>query len=280
MVLALALSACTALRFGYNQAPELAFWWLGGYVDFNADQKHDAKERIASWFRWHRQTQLPDYARQVEALRQQAEAPATAEQACQWYETGLARLNTAIDQGLPPVAELALTLTPEQLQNIERKYAKTNKEFVNDRMQANPEARRKAALKRVVERTEQFYGRLSDAQRERIAELMAQSPYSAETELLERKARQQDLLAVLKKVSTEHPPVAQVQAQLRGWVDRWQRSPREAHRTYQQRLLKYNCGFVAQVHNLATPEQRQQLSKRLQGWQEDFRALIAAAAPA
>ena len=32
------LTGCSALRFGYNQAPELAFWWLDGYADFDEVQ--------------------------------------------------------------------------------------------------------------------------------------------------------------------------------------------------------------------------------------------------
>ena len=56
------LTGCSALRFGYNQAPELAFWWLDGYADFDEAQSRQARERIAQWFSWHRRSQLPDVA--------------------------------------------------------------------------------------------------------------------------------------------------------------------------------------------------------------------------
>ena len=63
LCVAMAVSAgCSALRFGYNQASDLAYWWLDGYVDFNDAQSVLARNAIASWFAWHRGTQLPDYA--------------------------------------------------------------------------------------------------------------------------------------------------------------------------------------------------------------------------
>ena len=38
-VLALVLlSGCSALRFGYNQAPELVYWWLDNHVDVSPAQ--------------------------------------------------------------------------------------------------------------------------------------------------------------------------------------------------------------------------------------------------
>ncbi len=29
------LSACSAIKIGYNNLPELSYWWLDGYVDFD-----------------------------------------------------------------------------------------------------------------------------------------------------------------------------------------------------------------------------------------------------
>ncbi|MCX7224461.1 MAG: hypothetical protein NT071_02345, partial [Burkholderiales bacterium] len=38
LLLALLLSGCSALRLGYSQAPELAYWWLDSYFDFTEAQ--------------------------------------------------------------------------------------------------------------------------------------------------------------------------------------------------------------------------------------------------
>src|SRR5580765_4822032 len=44
-VLAL-LGACSALRIGYGAAPDLVYWWLDGYVDFDDTQTPRVREAI------------------------------------------------------------------------------------------------------------------------------------------------------------------------------------------------------------------------------------------
>ena len=39
LALALGLAACSAVRLGYANLPDLAYWWLDGYVDFSDEQE-------------------------------------------------------------------------------------------------------------------------------------------------------------------------------------------------------------------------------------------------
>jgi hypothetical protein len=66
---------------------------------------------------------------------------------------------------------------------------------------------------------------------------------------------------------------------VKGLYEQMFRSPREPYRAYQQALMQFNCGFAAQVHNLATPAQRAQAVKRFKGWEDDARALASQARP-
>jgi hypothetical protein len=71
MLLAPWMAGCSAIRLGYANGPQLAWWWLDGYVDFSRDQTPAAKQAIDRWFDWHRNTQLADYA----ALLASTQAP-------------------------------------------------------------------------------------------------------------------------------------------------------------------------------------------------------------
>ena len=42
----LLLGGCSAVRIGYNQAPTLAWWWLDGYLDFDAAQAPQVKAAL------------------------------------------------------------------------------------------------------------------------------------------------------------------------------------------------------------------------------------------
>ncbi len=71
MVLAACLlQACSTVKITYNQAHELAYWYLDGYVDFNASQSLLLKEELAKLQTWHRQTQLPGYIETLQKLKQ------------------------------------------------------------------------------------------------------------------------------------------------------------------------------------------------------------------
>src|SRR4051794_30648541 len=45
-LLALLVAGCSAVRLGYANGDTIVYWWLDGYVDFNADQKSWVKADI------------------------------------------------------------------------------------------------------------------------------------------------------------------------------------------------------------------------------------------
>lgn len=272
-LLLLALGGCSALRLGYGQAPDLAYWWLDAYADFDEAQTLRTREGLRRWFEWHRRTQLPDYAQLL--ARAQAEAPgdATPDQACRWWDRLRERADLALGEALPHAAEVLPLLTAAQVRHVERRHAKTNDEFRRDYLDEDPARRLQANVDRAVDRAEMLYGSLDETQRERVARLVAGSPFDAEFWLSERRARQQEAAALLRRVIAEKPGRDATIAMLRVYADHLTRSPREDYRRYQQRLTQYNCAFAASVHNMATAAQRQTLAAKLKGWEGDLRAL-------
>lgn len=276
----LLLAGCSGLRFAYNQGPELAYWWLDGYADFDDIQAARVREALTAWFRWHRSTQLDDYAVLLARAQHDVVGDVTPQQLCEWNAGLRRRVELAFDQAAPPLAELMATLSPAQVQHIERRYAKSNAEFRREFLQPEPGERLAASVKRAVDRAETFYGRLDAAQRERLARGVVESPFYAELWLSERQARQQDSLAVLRRLqanpSAESRP-AQARAELQRIGGSLYHSPREAYRVYGERLIDYNCALAAELHNSTTPAQRETLAGKLRGWEHDVRLLAGAA---
>jgi Family of unknown function (DUF6279) len=275
----LLLGSCSALRFGYNQADELAYWWLDGYFDFNETQSPRVRDALAEWHAWHRRTQLPDYAALLARARTEAPAPTTPERVCQWWETMRARIDSAFERAIPASADLMLTLTPEQVRHIERRYAKSNGEVRADFLQSDLAERRKESIRRATERVESFYGKLDDAQRARIAKSVSESPFDPEMWFAERTRRQQEALHMLRQLKPENARPDQAQAALRVYYEHTLRSPRPEYVRYVQALTEYNCGLAASVHNAATPAQRAVLVGKLKDWEADIRSLLAQSSP-
>jgi hypothetical protein len=130
-------------------------------------------------------------------------------------------------------------------------------------------------VKRALERAEMFYGSLDDAQLEMLKQGIAASPFDPRFWLEERVLRQQEALAMLRRVANERLSAEQTLAALRVVVHHVQRSPRPAYLEYQQRLWQYNCKLAAQLHNSASREQRASAVKRFKTWEEDARVLAA-----
>jgi len=268
-----ALAGCSALRLGYSQGPQLVHWWLDGYVDFDEPQTAQARDAIRAWFGWHRATQLPDYAALLARTQVELAEPVTPAQACRLMDDVRARLAVAFDQVVPAAVELARTLSPAQLAQVQRRQAKNDARYRSEFLQDSPQERLRASVKRILDRAESVYGRFDEPQRELVAKWVAESPFDPVAWQVERLRRQQGMVQLLRRLSTEPVPPAEAQAALRRAYDNVWRSPREPYRAYQERLAQYNCEFAAQVHNQTTPEQRRRALARLKGWEDDLRAL-------
>lgn len=273
-VLFVALAGCSAIRFAYNQAPDLVYWWLDGYVDFDGEQTPAARQAINQWFEWHRNTQLADYTTLLVKMQDEVQQPTSAAQVCRWWDDIQKRRDLLLDHAALRLAPVALMLQPGQLENIEERYAKTNKDFRKEYLQEDLQDRRKAAQKRVVERSETLYGRVEGAQRELIARQLAGSPFDPQRWYNERRRRQQDVLQTLRQLQASKATVEQAQPALRALGQRLVHSPDESYRRYMAQLTAYNCEFAAQLHNTTTPAQRRTAVGKLKGWEEDLRALV------
>ena len=278
MVLLLpALSGCSALRLGYANGPQLAWWWIDGYFDFSREQAPQVKQALDRWFEWHRNSQLPDYAALLASARRQVLDNATPALVCRWQDRVREQLEPALVRATADFADIVPGLGDAQFKHLEQKYAKLIDEMRADFLQADAAERQRESLRRAVERTERVYGTLDDAQLRVIAAGVAASPFNPELWLLERQRRQRDTLQVLKRLVAERSDRDQRIAALRALVQRTERSPNPEYRAYQLKLGDYNCALAAQIHNATTPTQRQKARDNLKGWEEDLKALIAPA---
>ncbi|HEY4067782.1 MAG TPA: DUF6279 family lipoprotein [Burkholderiaceae bacterium] len=270
---------CSALRLGYSTAPSLVYWWLDRYVDFNGAQTVKAEAALAQWFRWHRRSELPDYAALLARAELEVTADTTGARVCEWQADLIKRAETAFDHAVPAAAEIVLTITPEQITHIEGRYAKVNEEFADDYLQADPSKRAAATLKRTVERAEMLYGKLDTGQRASMGAALARSPFDPALWLSERQARQRDALELLRQLTQGKATREQAEAALRAYAERIERSPSEAYRRYWERLSAFNCGFAATLHNGTSAAQRRHAVQTLAGWEGDLRAIAAKADP-
>jgi Family of unknown function (DUF6279) len=278
-VLIAALTGCgLALKFGYGQGSSLAFRWLDTYADFSEAQSRQVRGALDEWFAWNRRTQLPDYADSIALAEAELLSNTTAERVCAWADQIRSRVDTGIEHARPALVDVAATLTPQQIANVEKKFDERNESFRDDYLQRDPVKRRAAAVERDIGLAEQLYGSLDDAQREFVARRVAGSPFDAERSYAERLRRQQDVLSLLHRLAAAAPNRTDPDAEISAYLQRFDRSPDLDYRRYAQRLRDYGCASAAALHNGTSAEQRSVAVKTLRGYERELRELAAATA--
>ena len=271
LALAALVSACSAVKIGYNQAPALAFWYLDGYADFTDAQSLQVKADLSRLQIWHRQTQLPEYADLLQRLEPIMLANMSPEQVCAVVPDVRRKLAAVFSQIEPAAVALASSLQPEQLLHMQRKFARGNADYRKDFIDATPDAIRTKRYDQAVSRADMLYGPLDSQQLRRISQLVDQSSFNAALAYAERLRRQQDMLQTLRALKPGDP--AAVRTDLRALIERSMESPDAAYRAYFEKITLEGCRAMATLHDSTSPAQRQKALRVLKGYAQDFRAL-------
>ncbi|WP_310566830.1 DUF6279 family lipoprotein [Hydrogenophaga sp.] len=281
-VAALLLAGCSALRLGYQQAPSLIYWWVDGYADLDDAQSGRVRQDIDRFLAWHRQTELPAYADRLRQWRALAAADLSAEQVCAQTEVLRTVATRLIERGHEPLARLALSLTPAQLQHMERHQAKSNEGFEKDFLRGSAEQRLERRLERAVDRYETIYGALSNAQVAQVRQSLRDAPFDPARTLADRRARQAELLGLIRQLQAAQAgrtagdgpaPRAAAQA-LQAWLQRGLFAAPSAGGEAAG-WVRHGCQAFAALHNSTSAAQRQHAQQEIRRYEDDLRALAA-----
>lgn len=275
LALAAALAACSAVKLGYNNLADVAYWWLDSYADFDDEQATRVREDLARLHLWHRARELPRLAHMLHSMEELAAGDITPAQACQFVTQLRERFNATAAHAEPAAVTLAISLAPEQLQHLEHKYARNNAQYRKEWIRPSPTDVAEKRFKLFLDRTESVYGGLDEKQRTVLRRQLERSTFDGQRVLAERMRRQQDALQTLRKLAGEPVSFDDARGLLRGYLARAQESPDPVHRQYQQGLIEESCRVFAGLHNSTTALQRQAAVRRLRAYRRDLRELAA-----
>ena len=269
----LLLSSCSALRIVYNQLPDMTYWWLDSYVDLNDEQSVQLRRDLANLYQWQRTQRLKAYADSLARLRQLASANLTEEQACTVGQDMRAHLQELPAQVDLVAANLARSLSQDQLQHLQRQLDKRDDEWRREWLQISAAEQRKKRLTTAIERSEMFYGRLDDTQRALLRSAVEQSSLSAATQWADRQRRQTEMQQALQNIVSERPSIESTRQIVRGLMERAMTPTLALHRNYFEQQWQEGCRTAARLQNTTSAAQRQQAISTLQGYEDDLRLL-------
>jgi hypothetical protein len=268
-LLALA-SGCSTVRLAYNNADRIVAWMADDYLDLNREQEEGARVLIERFHGWHRRTQLPDYARLLQAADErlrQGLSPADVEWA---LAAARSRYETMARHAHRDVVRLLATLSDAQVASLERKLEQDNREWMQEHGAGlAPQEQKRLRAKRLQSQIERWTGSFSSEQSERLAASSYDIPLVTDAALRYRLRRQHDFLALLRTRDDAHA----LQRGLQRWLlDADRRLAPEYEGAY-DRFAAERTRFYVDAFKLLDSEQRAHLAERLRSLSADLRAL-------
>jgi len=261
-------------RLGYNNGETVSYFWLNGYIGFDADQKPWVKKELAGLFAWHRRTQLPEYLPLLAQAKKRVQKPVSEDDLARDYEEIRRRMLAISDRAAPVAADLALALRPEQIASIEKKFAENNEKFRKDHLRGDLAQRQRDRFKRTMKQAEIWFGNFSGEQERQIRQLSDARPLDDELVLADRMQRQAEMIRMLQRIEAEKPTREATIGMIRQYVSGMMEHYRQAE--YQAYFEKYRAAqirMVAGIINMSTPAQKQNFEEAVQGWIDDFDTL-------
>ncbi|MFK7967516.1 MAG: DUF6279 family lipoprotein [Burkholderiaceae bacterium] len=204
-------------------APTLAKWQIEDYVTFNDQQQGLVDKRIASVHEWHRKTQIPDYVAWLESAMQRIEPLArnntndaapnaikadslTVEELAKWREQAFGKFEPMFREIATPFAEIVMTLTPAQLDEIQAQIEARNKELREEYFPKDADRAQDERVERWQNRLEFFLGDLTEKQQAWLDRRVRALPST--TGWWEGRLRRQTrMMALLRELTASQPPL-------------------------------------------------------------------------
>jgi hypothetical protein len=270
---AAALCACNAMKLGYQQGDRLAYWWIDNYVDVTSAQEPLTREAIARFFAWHRKSQLPEIAGLLQQAKAEVRQPVTPAMVEHFQDASQQLARRSYERAMPDMADLLLTLTPDQIARMEKKFADGNAKYRKKFLNPNPAERVDARFDKVMDYARLVYGDFSGEQEKQIRAALLPVVENAESRYAERVARQQEWLKMVRYVQATQPSRPQVMDLLRRFREYWQNPPAR-HAVSHDASNSAGIALTVAIANMTTPKQKAHAQDRFQKWIDDTNALM------
>lgn len=276
LVLMVALAGCASLKFTYNNGDTLTYWWLNAYLDLDSEQSKFVKNDIDELFLWHRKTQLKDYVQLLSTVQRQLAGNMTRADLVGDYHDIRDRSERLALKAVPDLADLARTVRPEQIAQMEKKFNSNNETYRKKFIKGDTDKRMKARYQKTLEQLELWFGSFSNEQEAELHKASDARPLDNEMWLEERMLRQKKILATLRKIQQEKlsrdATVTQLNALIKDIFGRFDSPERKQ---FYDAFFDGTYNMILTAVKIATPTQKAHAQKRMQNWIGEFNALAA-----
>lgn len=258
------VAGCSMVRLAYENADSYLRYRANTYLDVHGEQAQELDAAIDAFHEWHRKQVLPEYARLAGEAAQRAGDGVTREDLVWGYDSLIAQARIGLREAAQRMAPLLGRLDARQIAHIESRLAEENRRFEKEFLRGPERARRERRAGRIVKRLEDWVGRLSQAQVERVRQYAERVPLMAEMRLADHKRLQAAGLELIRTHRIEALPE---------FVAYWDRGRDPAYAAAIEVSRREMFALLLDLDRTLSPEQRAQAVANLRRYAADFQLL-------
>ena len=265
------LVSCTFTRFAYNQADTLAAWTVDEYFNLEGPQKDEFNKRFERLYTWHRYEQLPDYAQFMRTAHTRMQDGLSREDVL-WFADGIrSRVRVLARRAAPDAAALLATVTPAQIEHLQKKWDKENRKYVRERkLNGTLEERQEAEAKRIIKNIEEWLAPLNGEQEQRIIGLARDLPQLERERYAERIRRQKEFLELLSHRQDDRERFT---ARVAEYMANWERGRSPDYQKQLDASWQKRAELFVTADRMLTTDQRRVALRRIETYADDFTQL-------
>jgi hypothetical protein len=266
-VLVCLLGACSSTTFVYNRLDSILPWYLDDYVELDSSQDRQLDELLEPFLAWHRRQELPRYVALLDQVEADLDDPVSAAQVEGIYtgiEDAWLRLQ---DESLDWLLALGGSLSDEQVQEFLDVLQERQEEYEEEYLERSEREYREDSYESLLDSMQDYLGRLTDAQRDRLRAASLELRRSDSIWLQERAAWLQRLDILMQRQPGWQQRVREAIA-LRDETVSEQYSATYEHN------LEVIFSAIAAVLDSRSEQQDRRLRAELRDLREDLQSLI------
>jgi hypothetical protein len=263
------LSGCSATRLAYDNADVYLRWKIGGYFDVEGAQSDELDERIDDFMAWHRANALPKYVILAEDAARRITRGLTRQDVDWARDSAMAQAQESLLAGTERLAPMIDRFTPEQIKYFEKGIAEDNRKFARDYLRGSERERRERRAAQAVERLEDWVGKLTPAQVQRIRQFSERAPMTSDLRERDRRRLQADVIAIVR--------ARQASERLGQRIAYWQAGRDPEHVAANERFHEEVVSLTLDLDRTLTPDQRARAAGQMRRYAQELRVLSARA---
>jgi Family of unknown function (DUF6279) len=272
--LVLLITACSTVRFAYNQGDTLVRWWIDDHIGLTAEQEVITRELLEQQFWWHRTEQLADVSKTLEQLRGQLKRPLSTDEVRQFSDDLKKFIYAIAKKTTPDAAKIFVTLQSNQIEAMQKRMQRGNEKFAKEWLPPGLEKQNKVRADKVIDRVEWLFGSINKEQAEKIRQHINNHPLDMNMVYQERLRRQSDLIKIVKSIQQNKLNQQQAEELLTVYLKNFEYGTTKEQQAFGKRRSAIGVQLSSFITQIMNDEQRKYASSRVETWALDVQELI------